>query len=265
MGVLIRPHPANSRQWRAFDAQGNHDVAIWPPIGTDPNAPDFRSDYFDSLYYCAGVVGINTSAQLEAGIVGRPVFTVRAPEFAHAQAGTLHFQHLVGGERPLVHDAGTLDEHLGQLSSTLRAGAAPASHSAFLEWFIRPHGLDVPAAPCFVQAVGELARLPRPTPQADSAAAVARPFGFVLARMARALAEDRPLWVYALRPAVTAGVQLWALAYRLRRRGHDAGRGIRRLGRVARAAWYESSQEVGRRVRRARKKLAVGRLLRRHP
>jgi hypothetical protein len=43
-------------------------------VGTDPNSHGFKEDFFDSVYYSAGVVGINTSAQIEASILGRPSF-----------------------------------------------------------------------------------------------------------------------------------------------------------------------------------------------
>ena len=35
-----------------------------------------RADYFDSIYHAAAVVGINTTAQIESAIVGRPVHTL---------------------------------------------------------------------------------------------------------------------------------------------------------------------------------------------
>ena len=261
VGALVRPHPANSRQWRTFDPAEFDGVAVWPPIGTDPNAPDFRRDYFDSLYYCAGVVGINTSAQIEAGIVGRPVFTVRAPEFAHAQEGTLHFQHLVGSAGGLVQDAVSLDEHIRQLGEALSGhGDAGATARAFVRWFIRPFGTDVPAVPRFVSAVEELARLPRPSPRRSGWWTTAlRPAAFVLARIARSAAEDRPAWVYVLRPAVTAGVRVsgWALDLR-DAAGRLIVRPLRASHRSARRAGYEALQDLRKRARRVRKKVVSG-------
>jgi hypothetical protein len=258
LGVLIRPHPANARQWRAFDAAAFDDVALWPPIGTDPNAPDFRRDYFDSLYHSAGVVGVNTSAQIEAGIVGRPVFTIRAPEFAHAQEGTLHFQYLVGEHGGLVQTAETLDGHLAQLSAVARGDGA-GERREFVRAFIRPLGLEVPAAPVFAQAVGGMAHQPRPRPQGAAWRRAFGPAAFALARGARVLAEDRPLWVYALRPLVAGGVWTWAGAYHVReawRRSIVSG--ARRTGRrIARAA-YEGSQRLRKGMRRANKRLVGG-------
>ena len=258
LGALVRPHPANSRQWRTFDPTAFSNVALWPPIGTEPISPDFRRDYFDSLYYSAAVVGINTSAQLEAGILGRPVFTVCAPEFAHAQAGTLHFQHLVHPKGGLVQVAATLDEHVVQLAATSGGRPAGAVNREFVRWFIRPLGLDIPVAPVFARVIDELRRLPRPIPHGDTwLISAVRPLAFLLARVARALAEDRPLWVYPLRPIVTAAVWTWSLSYRFQDVWRRFARsGVRRMSRSVHRAWYESSQRMRKRVRRGNKRLA---------
>ncbi|HXH24767.1 MAG TPA: hypothetical protein VNI78_05930, partial [Vicinamibacterales bacterium] len=173
-GVLVRPHPANARQWLAFDVARWPNVAIWPPIDSDPNGPDVHRDFFESLYYSAAVVGVNTSAQIEAGIVGRPVFTVRAPEFEHAQAGTLHFRYLVGADGGPVREASTLDEHVEQLGAALRgeSGAAEVNRR-FVCSFIRPFGESVASAPVFVRAIESMAAMAAPSPRRLSAVAVA--------------------------------------------------------------------------------------------
>ncbi len=251
LGALVRPHPANARQWRTFDATAFSDVALWPPIGTDPNAPDFRRDYFDSLYYSAAVVGINTSAQLEAGILNRPVFTICAPEFAHAQAGTLHFQHLVDGG--FVRVAATLEEHVTQIAAAVEGASSLQADREFIRWFIRPRGLDVPVAPLFVRAIDELRALPPPTPRRDSwLVAAARPAAFGLACVARALAEDRPLWVYVVRPFVTMAVWIAAVGYRIRTAVREHLRlAVKRSRRNVHRAWYESTRALGQRWKRA--------------
>jgi len=259
IGALVRPHPANSRQWRTFDRDAWSNVTIWPPIGSDPNTPDFHSDYFDSLYHCAAVVGINTSAQLEAGIVGRPVFTIRAPEFAHSQGGTLHFHHLVDPDAGLVQVAETLDDHVRQLARTLHGGAdtTEANHR-FVRSFIRPLGEQTPATPVFVREVGGLARMPAPAALAEAWwVPLSRLFIYPCARVARTLAEDRPLWVYAARPLLTGAIWTWGTALRV----GDAGsrwsrRSGRRVGRGVRRASYESSQRAAKAVRRVGKGVA---------
>jgi hypothetical protein len=257
-GVLLRPHPANARQWRALDPD-LPDTALWPPIGSDPSAPEFRDDYFDSIYHSAAVVGINTSAQIEAAILRRPVLTVRAREFAHAQAGTLHFQHLVDPGSGFVQVASTLQEHVEQLGDIL-SGRRDVSdaNDRFVRSFIRPYGAEVPAVPAFVSAIDALAHLPRARPaSAPVWAVVSRPAAAVLAQAARLLADGRPLWVYGLRPLITAAVWGAAIVVRIRLAWGRAGvPALRRAMRAVRGRWHEWSRTAGRRTRRANKRVA---------
>jgi hypothetical protein len=257
-GVLVRPHPANAKQWRTLDTGEWANVALWPPVGSDPNAADAQRDYFDSLYHSAAVVGINTSAQIEAAIVGRPVLTIQAPDFAHAQGGTLHFHHLVddGGA---VQTAATLDAHVEQLAAVL-AGRAPRDARRFVSAFVRPHGIDVPASSMFANEVSRLAGLPAPPAVGDGAlASVARPVALLAAFAARALAEDRPLWAYALRPLVTTAVRIAAVWYRLRMLLNDTAPAVRRYGRLLRRASYEWTQSLRKQWRRLHKSVSRAR------
>jgi hypothetical protein len=221
-GALIRPHPANARQWQALDVTRWTNVALWPAVAADPTSADAQRDYFDSLYHSAAVVGINTSAQIEAAIVGRPVLTIEAPEFGHSQGGTLHFHHLVSGGA--VRAARTLDEHVHHLAEVLSGvDAGAAAREAFVRSFVRPHGIDAAASPRFAAEIGRLAVSPSPVPRGDGIVAVVlRPAALLLAFVARALAEDRPLWAYALRPVVTVGVRIAAVWYRSRMLINDA-------------------------------------------
>jgi len=257
VGVLVRPHPANARQWRTLDLSSTPNAAVWPPIGTDPTSPGFKDDYFDSLYHCAAVVGINTSAQIEASIVGRPVLTVRSPEFAHSQDGTLHFRHLVEGDG-VVQVAASLDEHVRHVQALLEGDGGGADRArAFVQAFVRPHGLQAPAAPIFARAVGNLAAQPPPAAQPDGiGVALARGPALLLAYAAWAIAEGRPLWVYAMRPVVTVGVWAMAVPYGVGS-GWDAHArpALKRVRRGAWSAWYESTQTLGRGLRRFAKRV----------
>ena len=94
--ILIRPHPARMDEWKTIDLSRFEHVALY---GSNPMDAASKEDYFESLYYSSAVVGLNTSAFLEAAIVDRPVHTILTPEFADNQEGTLHFHYLlnVGG------------------------------------------------------------------------------------------------------------------------------------------------------------------------
>ena len=121
------------------------------------------------MYHAEAVVGVNTSAMIESGIVGRPVYTIDVPEFASTQEGTLHFQHLKNVEGGLLHLAANLDVHVAQLSQLLTGqGTERQRARGFIQGFIRPHGLDVPATPRVVEEIERFAAGPGPAPQAAS-------------------------------------------------------------------------------------------------
>jgi hypothetical protein len=151
--ILIRPHPQNAEQWRDFDSSELEAVALWPRAGANPIDRQARADYFDSMYHSVAVIGVNTSALIESGIVGRPVFTVVDNDFSDQQEGTLHFQHLTNVNGGLLSVGRTLEEHVGQLARAVRGEYDPAKGRAFVEAFVRPHGLAVPAAKRFVDAI----------------------------------------------------------------------------------------------------------------
>jgi len=156
--VLVRPHPARATEWQGVDLS-DMGAAVW---GSNPVDADARNDYFDSLYHSAVVVGINTSAFIEAGIVGRPVHAITTPEMAPNQAGTVHFRYLTEVEGGLLSVDHGFDEHVRRLEASL--AAPPQGPKPFVRAFLRPQGLDVAATPAFVEAVERLAGAPAGPP-----------------------------------------------------------------------------------------------------
>ena len=157
--VLIRPHPARMDEWNTVDLSAFEGVTLY---GSNPVDAASKDDYFESLYYSGAVVGLNTSAFLEAAVVGRPVHTIMPPVYFDNQEGTLHFHYLLHVGGGLLRPARSFEEHMGQLDDTL-AGSHPGNEG-FVRAFIRPHGLDVPATATFVDAVEQLAAVPAPAP-----------------------------------------------------------------------------------------------------
>jgi hypothetical protein len=147
-GVVIRPHPQNTEEWDGADLSDVPGVTVWPRRGGNPVDDESRTDYFDSIYYSACVVGVNTIAQVESAIVGRGSYTLLAPEFRDTQEGTLHFRHLQDQNGGPLHVAATLDEHVAQLEVAVRGdGDDEARCRRFVASFVRPFGIDQPAAP----------------------------------------------------------------------------------------------------------------------
>ena len=157
LGVLIRPHPQNATQWENFDVSAFAGVAVRPRGGEDPVDRASKSFFYDSIYHSAGVVGINTSALIESAIVGRTVYTLALPEVRRGQEGTLHFRHLVQAGGGVLQTARSLEEHAAQLQRGLAVPDAADRNKAFLEEFVRPFGLDSPAAPRLIEAIERIA------------------------------------------------------------------------------------------------------------
>ncbi len=171
-GILVRPHPQNVEQWADVDLSRFGNVSVFPRGGANPVDRDARAEYFDSMFFSAAVVGVNTSGLIESGIVGRMVYTVLDEEFAGTQEGTLHFRHLQSVNGGLLHVARALPEHYAQLADLLSGRMAIDERARrFVEAFIRPRGLDLPAAEVFADTIEAEGSLGGRTPQVDSALA----------------------------------------------------------------------------------------------
>jgi hypothetical protein len=186
-GVLVRPHPAHRAQWQAEDLSDLANVSLWR---TDMTNMGDRGLY-DSLYHAETVVGLNTSAQIEAGILGKSVHTLLVPEFKGGQEGTLHFDYLLRANGGLVTLARDFPEHREQLAAALRRD--PSNHrraEQFIQGFVRPHGLAVPATPIMVREIERLAEI-RKLPR-RRAPLWHYPLRWFLLRSLRSMANGRP-------------------------------------------------------------------------
>jgi hypothetical protein len=230
--VLVRPHPYNADQWATADITDLGPAAIYPRGRYNPTDPENRDDFFDTLYHCAAVVGVNTSAMIEAAIVGRPVHAVLTPSFAGTQEGTLHFRYLLPENGGFLRVGRTFESHFAQLAASLAdPGSARAETQRFVESFVRPLGLDRPAVPALADALAALAARGRVAAQRSGTASLA--LRFLLWAPVRAWARIEPLTTPAAR-------KRWRMALHHRRKA--AARSWRELKnlppvRVLRRGW----------------------------
>lgn len=158
--VLVRPHPYNSEHWDEHDLSDFEGVAVYPRRGANPVDEQDRTDYFDSIFHSAAVVGINTSAMIESAVQGKPVLSVTSADFSDTQGGTLHFKHLMPENGGFLRVAHNLDEHVRQVAGVLAAPETVREElDRFLSWFVRPQGLDQPSTPRLVDGIEELTEL----------------------------------------------------------------------------------------------------------
>jgi hypothetical protein len=189
--ILLRPHPARTAEWANCDWRSVGNIAMFggPPVD-EPG----RDDYFESLYYSAAVVGITTTAFLDAAVVGRPVMSFYDDELVPEHEASLHFQYLVDLERGLLTMAKSLAEHEQQLIAVLEGPPADVlkRQQHFVHHFIRPRGMDISATSIVSDALERLPAAPRlATPTAPSA------FGRLVLRGLQRL-EHHPRWRYLI-------------------------------------------------------------------
>jgi FkbM family methyltransferase len=171
--VIVRPHPANS----LLPMDARFQPLEWPAARRiegqlarpfdDPRAVVVQTPHedpgglYESLAHSEAVVALNTTAELEAGIVGRPVFTIQ-PETADGgpHQATLHFHYLTREHGGFVSSAPSLAEHIQQLERALTGGDDAAAIQSFVQSFLRPHGLDRPVLPILVEALESAAAEP---------------------------------------------------------------------------------------------------------
>jgi len=184
--ILIRPHFKRGGEWDGVSLAGLERVVCWPPLGAVPVDVASKGDYYDSLYHAAAVVGLNTSAMIEAAILDRPVYTVLRPEFRDSQEGTVHFHYLLDGPDALLHAARSFESHADELAAGLEGrDPDPERSRRFVRMFVRPGRPDVSATSCFVDALETLVHDPAPAAAPAPAWTVwARPLFTPLARAA---------------------------------------------------------------------------------
>jgi FkbM family methyltransferase len=154
--LLIRPHPMELHRWtkrlniseeKAFEFT----AAVWPIRPTTPVSERGRADFYDTLYHADAVVGLNTSAMIEATILRKPVLTFMDHPRSRGQVGNLHFKYLADGGSVLL--ATTLAEHIKQLASALQGDHRPAACDRFVEDFVRPRGRETSASTLLAERI----------------------------------------------------------------------------------------------------------------
>lgn len=159
--ILVRPHPAYLEEWAAADVSDLSGVVVW----SQKSSMQADQRLYDSLFHASAAVGLNTSAMIEAAIVGRPVFTIATPEFAGGQEATFHWWYLLADHGGVVYSSAGFEDHVRQLLATTERHAETVERSRrFLDSFVRPRGGHVPASAVMVDEIEQAATL-RKQPQ----------------------------------------------------------------------------------------------------
>lgn len=137
--LLVRPHPANAKNYRRLE--GLDGLTVWPKTGTLPESDEAQSDFVNSALHAVAAMGINTSGMIDTIILGHPCIALVVEEYTKTQNEAVHFGHL--------YRSGAIDIAKGsvacvQAMANLLSGIDTKSteREAFVKAFIRPCGLQ---------------------------------------------------------------------------------------------------------------------------
>ncbi|MEJ1936304.1 hypothetical protein WDZ92_39430, partial [Nostoc sp. NIES-2111] len=156
LGVLVRPHPQNAGVWSAFDTARFGNVVIYPRAGAIPFAGSAREEFYASIEHSMAVLGINTSAMVEAAVIDRPILALEDPAFGEGHLGTPHYRQLTTYD--FLIRTKTVEENVAAIARLAAADDTLLRYSRegnrrFIAEFVRPCGIDKPAAIAWADAV----------------------------------------------------------------------------------------------------------------
>jgi hypothetical protein len=189
VSVLARPHPTEIDSW---SRRSHERVSVSPTTTAAPiNSRAFRDRFRDELHHASVVVGLNTSAMIDAAIFGKRVCTVELPEFDFLQRGTRHFQYLKTVAGGFLYTSDSLGGHLEILGELIERSPYEIDGQSrrFVETFVRPQGMAVSSTSVFAE---ELLGLFKGRSGVHVPTAYERGLGRVAAFVASTLLEDEP-------------------------------------------------------------------------
>lgn len=150
--ILVRPHPTNRIVIETLRANPRPNLVVFPASGELPDTEEKRVKFHNSIFHSLAVVGVNTTAFLEASALDKPCITLRTPEFGETQQ-LAHFHHL--------EDAGFLEvaentSDIVRLVEDIRHGVDQRREKrrAFVRNFLRPCGK--PAVESYIEMLEKI-------------------------------------------------------------------------------------------------------------
>lgn len=137
--VVIRPHPLNINIWDGFDYPG---ISIIPRENKDIFYSITAKKLFaECVYHSCGIIGLNTTAMIEASIIDKPSITLVVARYADTQKDSGHFHHITDyGFMRNAHG----NEEFAEVVEDLLNGADSGrdARRRFVVDFVRPWGRD---------------------------------------------------------------------------------------------------------------------------
>ena len=151
--MIFRPHQANTEIYEKFPESNG---IFHFPKGRIKDPVETERLYYDTLIHSDFVLGINTSAMLEAIILDKPVVSYLADEFKKTQSDAQHFQELIAENTIEIAES---PQEFAKIAATLFAGVdnMRGQRKHFIKKFIRPNGSDTSAGEYAAYEIEKLA------------------------------------------------------------------------------------------------------------
>lgn len=136
VNLMVRPHPVNTRIIPALKDAARPNVTVFPSPGELPDTEEKRLKFYNSIHHSIAVVGVNTTAFLEASALDKPCITIVSKEYGETQQ-LVHFHHLEEGE--FLEKARHAEDVAGIVANVLAGTDELASQRReFVKNFIEP-------------------------------------------------------------------------------------------------------------------------------
>jgi hypothetical protein len=163
--LLVRPHPQNLAHWENYKSK-HANVVVWSKDLNIMNPSMTIQDFYHSLLYSHCVLGINTSAFIEAAIVDKPCIAIAASQYEFTQMGIPHFKHLLDAD--FLELPRGIDETAEVVLRIVKGeDSKKEKRREFVHNFVRPNGLDIPASRVIAKSIMNVASGKLPYDQAQ--------------------------------------------------------------------------------------------------
>ncbi|MBI2617111.1 hypothetical protein HYW55_03205 [Candidatus Gottesmanbacteria bacterium] len=140
--LLVRPHGANQEIFKQIKLRN---VKVLFRSFEIADTKEAIEEFCLSLKYAICSIGINTSAMIDAVIIGKPVIALRPHEYERTNAiKALHFQYLL--KKNIYLQANTIGQAIAHIKRIEKMGnELKKSQNLFIRNYIQPYGLNTSA------------------------------------------------------------------------------------------------------------------------
>jgi len=152
--IILRPHPQNFQVYEKLDVRG---ITVIPRGEPFHGKEEGQKIFYDTLYHSVAVVGINTSAMLDAVIMGKPVIALYRDSYVSIQVEMHHFKSLL--EEQVVDLVKTPKETRNAIRNIIEGRDKRKEYrERFIKDYLRPRGLTVFAGESVANEVEDIAK-----------------------------------------------------------------------------------------------------------